>query len=285
MQAYLEDERNVTYVDSIVEFNETVLAPLDKPGVITVSLKGSQMYLMLITNVLASNKEFQLLVEQAEAQKCAFNSDLRELLQISLEPESLYADYPNVQPMYAAWRRSLENSYALVLMSLTEDKLSLDGYLVGEITLNKKESISSNCPEGKCAEIVLLATKCESVLDVSKREKYYYVSDEGRLHFGAFIVTIFESLMLSRQIKAIYLESARNPDTMRFYNSLGYTRYMYSEPYLLKKDLSSESNLERWEHVLVERQQKMQDVIGNALMLTRGNIAAAALLVYHYPVV
>lgn len=253
MQAYLEDESNVTYVDSIVEFNKTILAPLDEPGVITVSLKDSQMYLMLITD--NDHPAFDLLIELAEDKKCTWADLFKE-------------------------DKKQTGTYTLALMSLTVDILYLNGILMGF-------TYTHECydPKGVSATINLLTTHCETQPSDAAKQEYYYLSREGRMHFGAFILTVFEALMILQGKKSIYLFSEEDDDTYKFYFALGYTNRPKFGEYFFQKDLESTVDLSRWEHVLVDRQLKMRDATKSALVLTQGNIAAAALLVYYYPVV
>lgn len=267
MQAYLEDESNVTYVDTINEFNETILAPLESPGIITVSLKGSKMYFILLTD--KTSPIWFLLAELAYENKCKYG-----LLFKPVADENLY-----LLALVSIDNRA-RNSSTEVAAENDKDFLTLNGILMG--STNKTDFDK----RGTMAEIVLFTTQCENAPNDDEKERYYYVSeDSGRTHFGAFLITMFEALVKLQNKEKVYLYSALDENTFAFYTNMGYDRIGTKSHPKFEKVLPSQVELSRWEHVLVDRQRKMQDIIGTALMLTRGNIAAAALLVYHYPVV
>ena len=132
------------------------------------------------------------------------------------------------------------------------------------------------------AEILLLET-----FRPPENEKDNYFTSEGskKNYFGTLLVTMFEKLVYNVLKKTIILLSL--PKAYDFYRKLGY-RSVDEESFhfydMFIKDLSNgipNAGDPEWHKVFSERRQKLTNKVARALLLTRGNVAAAAQLVFY----
>ena len=267
---------DVTYVEYMEAFNYEIQSIAWKaPRLFKLSLRGSDMYLVVLLNPREGDDALKI---------------FKYLLKKS---KNSYKEFP-----YDMYITKYEPTHLLFLVSQNKSRdhteYEMNGYLLGTADHEKfTENINAyfearkiNAKEkAKYAEVIFINT-----VEAEKSELYYYLEKKiaydftkKNYYFGIMLMKIFEMMMQVLDKKFIILESADY--AVGFYrNKLGYVDYYYYTGFhTLEKTIPAYDRNENpeWHKVFSERKQKITDKTANALLLTRGNVTAAAQLLFY----
>ena len=165
----------------------------------------------------------------------------------------------------------------LALVSVNDNKLLLNGFLLGTFSKDDFDEYVEDASKKleKIAEISFLNTEKPSA-EVSKK---YFSVDES-YYFGTMLVKIFESMARKAGKEILILVSVVS--ARKFYKKLGFTDTGYvnlnERVDILTKEVSAPLDAPLWHQVLEARRSGM---MAEAILLSRGNLVAAAQLVWH----
>jgi len=170
-----------------------------------------------------------------------------------------------------------KDPHLLALVSVNDNTLLLNGFLLGTFLEEDFDYHVKKASRGRKnrAEISYLSTQKPSD-EVSEN----YFSEKGSYYFGTMLIKIFESMARKAGKENLILESLRT--VLEFYRKLGFTDIEYvsdEDPvYILAKEVSVPLGAPLWHRVLEARRSGM---MAEAILLSRGNLVAAAQLVWH----
>ena len=177
---------------------------------------------------------------------------------------------------------SQDDPHLLALVSVNNNSLLLNGFLLG--TFSSKD-FDYTKQVIKAQQMDLYAEI--SYLSTAKPPEEFsenYFSNNETYYFGTMLVKIFESMALKAKKKFLILDSVTT--ALNFYIKLGFQDTNYDSPdddvHILRKEasvpLDSNAEAPNWHQVLEARREKM---MADAIVLSRGNLVAAAQLVWH----
>jgi hypothetical protein len=230
--------------EDMVQFMEGV-----KPQFFVLTLKGSNMFLI-------------------HFDKGAIKRDYyRNVLAFTSSPENARFTFVDSIDDYMT---AYKDPHLLALVSVQNGVFLLNGFLLGTFDhkdINPAHGLANFDGLQESAKIAFLSAQ--------KPPPFYskeFFSVKEVYYFGTMLVRIFEYMALEQDKKHLLLESL--PNVGGFYEKLGFRKFGYGLIFVKEPAVPLDSP--QWHNVMKERKKMAQ-----ALLLSQGNLVAAAQLVWY----